>query len=44
MNNLRILFPAALAALVVLGGCATRPINPPIAQIDANQQLMGFGV
>jgi NTE family protein len=36
MNNLRMFFPAALAALVVLGGCATRPVNPPITQVDPN--------
>jgi NTE family protein len=27
---------AALGALVTLGGCATRPVNPPITQIDVN--------
>lgn len=25
-----------LALLLLLGGCATRPINPPITQVDAN--------
>ncbi len=25
---------AAFAALLVLGGCATRPVNPPITQVD----------
>jgi len=34
MNRLRMLFPIALGALLALGGCATRPINPPIAQAD----------
>ena len=23
-----------LAALLLLGGCATRPVNPPLAQVD----------
>src|SRR6266542_4362247 len=36
MNNLRMVLPAALAALVVLGGCATRPVNPPIKEVDPN--------
>ena len=36
MNKLHLFFPAALAALLVLGGCATRPVNPPITQIDPN--------
>src|SRR5512134_1771341 len=27
---------ATLAALAVLGGCATRPVNPPISEIDAD--------
>ena len=34
MNRLRVLLPIALAALLALAGCATRPINPPIAQAD----------
>lgn len=34
MNGPRLLVPAALAALLALGGCATRPVNPPIAQAD----------
>ncbi|MFO1419814.1 MAG: patatin-like phospholipase family protein [Candidatus Competibacteraceae bacterium] len=34
MNRLRALLPIALAALLALAGCATRPINPPIAQAD----------
>ncbi len=36
MNNLRMYLPAALAALLVLGGCATRPVNPPITHVDPN--------
>src|SRR5512143_1877716 len=27
---------AVLVVLVMLGGCATRPINPPIKEVDAN--------
>jgi NTE family protein len=34
MNGLRLLLSLALAALLALGGCATRPVNPPIAQAD----------
>jgi NTE family protein len=34
MSRLRLLFPMALGALLALGGCATRPINPPITQAD----------
>ncbi len=34
MNRLRALLPIALAAPLALAGCATRPINPPIAQAD----------
>ncbi len=36
MNDLRMLLPAALAALLVLGGCATRPINPPLTHASMN--------
>jgi len=36
MNNSRMVLPAVLAALVVLGGCATRPVNPPIKEVDPN--------
>jgi NTE family protein len=35
-NELRTLLPAALAAVIVLGGCATRPINPPMKEVDPN--------
>jgi len=31
--------PAALAALLALGGCATRPINPPIACATRRERL-----
>jgi len=33
MTHFKPLVPAALAALL-LGGCATRPVNPPITQVD----------
>jgi NTE family protein len=36
MNKARMFLPAALAALLVLGGCATRPVNPPITHVDPN--------
>src|SRR5437773_9227176 len=36
MNDLRIFFLAAFAALLGLGGCATRPVNPPITKVDLN--------
>jgi NTE family protein len=36
LNRLRIASLPALAALLMLGGCATRPINPPITQADPN--------
>src|SRR5262245_59236567 len=32
--TLRKLFHAAFAALLVLGGCATAPMNPPISHLD----------
>src|SRR5947208_3852576 len=32
MNFLRVLSLLGLAALISLGGCATRPVNPPIAE------------
>lgn len=34
MSRLRVPSLIAVAALVMLAGCATRPINPPITQID----------
>ena len=34
MTPLRLLPLLGLASLVLVGGCATRPINPPIAQVD----------
>ena len=37
MNDLRMFLPAALAALVVLGGCATRPVNPPLTQAGVDK-------
>ena len=36
MNPLRMLCFAAIAALLLLGGCATRPVNAPIKEVDAN--------
>ena len=34
MNRPRLWSAALLLALLVLGGCATRPVNPPITQAD----------
>src|SRR6266705_254509 len=34
MDPSRVLFLLSLATLVLLGGCATRPINPPLTQAD----------
>jgi NTE family protein len=34
MNRLQGLLLTALMALLGLGGCATRPVNPPITQVD----------
>jgi NTE family protein len=34
MNHLRKLLPLTLVALLALAGCATRPVNPPITQVD----------
>ena len=34
MSGVRLLHPLALAALLVLGGCATAPVNPPITHAD----------
>jgi len=36
MKAPRIVTAALLAALVGLGGCATRPVNPPIKEVDPN--------
>ena len=36
MNRLQVLCLAALTALLLLGGCATRPVNPPLTAVDAN--------
>lgn len=38
-RQLRAAFWLALVSSMVLGGCASRPINPPVAQADAN---MGY--
>ena len=34
MNGRRMFLPAALVALLALGGCATAPVNPPITHAD----------
>ena len=34
MNRLRALLPAVLAVAIVLGGCATRPVDPPLTQAN----------
>ncbi len=34
MKSLKALLPVVCVALLALGGCATRPANPPIAQAD----------
>ena len=34
MKRMPSFLPAALVALIGLGGCATRPVNPPITQVD----------
>ena len=36
MTRLRILQLLILALFVLLGGCATRPVNPPISHVDPN--------
>src|SRR5664279_6093246 len=36
MNPSRRISLPLLALLLMLGGCATRPINPPIKEVDAN--------
>ena len=36
MNRSRYVSVALLGFLLVLGGCATRPVNPPIKAVDAN--------
>jgi len=37
MSGLRMFLPVALAALAALGGCATRPVNPPLAQASPKE-------
>jgi NTE family protein len=36
MNQSRGISLSLLALLLLLGGCATRPVNPPIKEVDAN--------
>jgi hypothetical protein len=37
MSRLRVLSLLLVVSLAMLGGCATRPINPPIEQVDLNK-------
>jgi len=37
MNGSRVLLPAVLALLLTLGGCATRPVNPPIRETSLDK-------
>ena len=32
----RLVWTTTLAALLVLAGCASRPVNPPMTQVDPN--------
>ena len=34
MIDLRTLLPAVLVALLSLAGCASRPVNPPVTQVN----------
>ena len=34
MKQLRMIYPAVLVALIALGGCATRPVNPPLKEVS----------
>jgi len=36
MSQFRVPLLSALAALLLLAGCATRPVNPPIAEVNKN--------
>ncbi len=36
MNTSRLALLSTLAILLLLGGCATRPVNPPITHADLN--------
>ena len=36
MNPVRVSLLPVLAVLLLLAGCASRPVNPPIAQVDRN--------
>jgi NTE family protein len=36
MNPLRVICTSIFALSLLLGGCATRPVNPPIKSVDAN--------
>ena len=40
MISLRILLSFAVASLLMLGGCATRPVNPPITHFDPGRAYL----
>ena len=44
MNQLRVLLPLVLAALLALAGCASRPVNEPISQADPQSGYRGYVV
>ena len=41
LKRRRLFVVTAIAAVGALGGCATTPINPPIAHADPNAALLG---
>ena len=36
ISQIRVVWATACVALLALGGCASRPVNPPITQVDPN--------